>query len=234
MAKKTKTKGWVKGVIALVVIGVVGVLGYYGANGELFQGRSFRVAAPKMERLEDTERLKDMERLKVDGVADKVVQDIALDTIDVQKKVVFDFAQLSKTELVKGDTDVEMLSVTIDNKLVDVIDIEKVAFLQDGGGLENYELFVDGIKIDADVEVQKVYLDKLEKTVDKVIFTFRKGYVLGGEQSIDFVLKADVIERLERDTQIDGVSIVLDSFLTDKGLETNNNVDFNAFLRVIK
>lgn len=249
MAKKTKTKGWVKGVIALVIVGAVGVLGYYGANGELFQGRSFRVAAPKMERLkteeverlEDMERLKGVERLKVDGVADKVARDIAIDEtekvvieledVEVQKMIAFDLVQSSNADLVKGDADVEMLSVSIDNNFADAIDVEKVAFLQDGEGLENYELSADGLKIDATVDVQKVYLDRLGKTVDKVIFTFNNPYVLDGDQSVNFVLKADVNERLKQDVDMDGVSVVLDSFLTEKGLEINSDIDFDAFAR---
>ncbi len=249
MAKKTKTKGWVKGVIALVIVGAVGVLGYYGANGELFQGRSFRVAEPKMERLktEEVERLKDMERLKgverlkVDGVADKVARDIAIDEtekvvieledMEVQKMIAFDLVQSSNADLVKGDADVEMLSVSIDNNFADAIDVEKVAFLQDGEGLENYELFADGLKIDTVVDVQKVYLDRLGKTVDKVVFTFNEPYALDGDQSVNFVLKADVNERLKQDVDMDGVSVVLDSFLTEKGLEINSDIDFDAFAR---
>ncbi|MBD3156398.1 hypothetical protein GF369_01080 [Candidatus Peregrinibacteria bacterium] len=272
MAKKTKTKGWVKGVIALAVVGVIGVLGYYGANGELFQGRSFRVAAPKMDRLktedverlkdmerlkvEDAERLKDMERLKVDGVADKVARDIAIDeaekvafeleadTIEVDKvlqpeseltevqpMIGFDVAQPTMADLEMGDTDIEMLSVSIDNNLTELLDIEKVAFLQDGEGLESYELFADGVKINATVDVQKVYLDKLGKTVNKVIFTFDRPLVVGPEQDVNFVLKADVNERLKQDVDMDSVSVVLDSFLTEKGLETNRDIDFDAFSR---
>lgn len=257
MAKKTKTKGWVKGVIALAVVGVIGVLGYYGANGELFQGRSFRVATPKMERLktEDVDRLKDMdrlkvedaERLKVDGVADKVARDIAIDeaekvaieleadTIEMDKvlqpMVDFDVAQPNMTDLEMGDTDIEMLSVSIDNNITESLDVEKVAFLQDGEGLDSYVLFADGVQIDATVDVQKVYLDKLGKTVNKVIFTFDRPLVVGPEQDVNFVLKADVNERLKQEVDMDGVSVVFDSFLTEKGLETNDDIDFNAFSR---
>lgn len=238
MAKKGKTKGWIKGLIAVAVIVVIGGLGYYGANGEMFQGR-IKLSRPSAENVKIEDKLTKVgldttqnviQPLTVDGVTDKLITDKLITekvAIVEYDKVAYDIVYPSMIDLSVGDVDVAFMDIAIANNDSTNILVSELTIFEDGGGLYNYEVFVDGVKIDAKVEIEIVFIDNLKKEVKKITFDFDAPYGIDGMNSKSFRIKADVMggESFAAHT--------LDSIVTDKGVQINTNYQFNVFSRDI-
>jgi hypothetical protein len=75
--------GWFKILIAVAVVAVVGAVGYFGATGELFQGRSFKMKAPVSKLTTTTiETTKTTEPIKTTEIQKTLNQDFQVKPLD--------------------------------------------------------------------------------------------------------------------------------------------------------
>ncbi len=154
MAKKTKTKAWVKGLIAVAVIAVIGGLGYYGANGEMFQGK-LKLDRPSAKNVKTVDRV---ENVRLDKKTDRVIQPFTVD--GVQDAYVKEIAQPIELEKLAVDGDV-------------VYTTEKVA-LSDDLAISQKDVVYTTEKVDYAVTTEKLAVDQdnvaLDAgTLDKVV-----------------------------------------------------------------
>jgi hypothetical protein len=297
MAKKTKTKAWVKGLIAVAVIAVIGGLGYYGANGEMFQGK-LKLDRPSAKNVKTVDRVENVRLDKktdrviqpftVDGVDEKLIMEVAqpveLDKVDSydnvayekvsitdkvdgdvvyttekladytvttdklaveQDNVALDAGTLDKvvveqdnvalgvdypaiSDLNVGDEDIDLINIEIANTDSDILFITDLVIFEDGGGLYNYEVFVDGVKIDAAVRIKNVFIEKLGKEVREITFDFNSSFEIDAMDAGTFKIKADVAGGKA------SVAHSFDKVVMDGGIDlVNMDFDFASVARDI-
>lgn len=308
MAKNKKTKAWVKGLIAVAVIAVIGVLGYYGANGELFQGKSFKVdrtakTVDKVSKAGKSQKVDysmlEMDKVVVDGVDEKLIREVADRTTDerlisediqianqldlqadeqyavtgglevterdidlslnnVEERVAIDddavldmgissadlipegattpysafsFETMlpSTADLQQGDVDVSLMDVRIENNYDNGLQVEQIRLLVDGGGVENFKVFVDGIEVSATVSTYEGAVAALNQTLTTVELNFDNPYTIPVDGLKTFSIRADV----SLGSGESFVAPVLDAIATDQGIEFDTTYDFTSFTRDI-
>ncbi|MCD6109831.1 hypothetical protein J7J83_03680 [bacterium] len=199
MAEKRKMKGWVKGLIALVVIGVLG-FGYYGVNGELFQGRlNFFSRSAK------TVRTADMNKV----VKDRVTK------VGMDKEKVSQLSVDSITKLKDGNNNnivkVDLKNTDVNDALVNEMSFSTIAYNDNVSyGAPYYSLVINGQKINAKVKIEKVKKDG--KSVKMVSFIFEEPLKI----SVDEFKSFEFVSTDKDNMQYDFNSVTIDNKVMTK------------------
>jgi len=199
MAEKRKMKGWVKGLIALVVIGVLG-FGYYGVNGELFQGRlNFFSRSAK------TVRTADMNKV----VKDRVTK------VGMDKEKVSQLSVDSITKLKDGNNNnivkVDLKNTDVNDALVNEMSFSTIAYNDNVSyGASYYSLVINGQKINAKVKIEKVKKDG--KSVKMVSFIFEEPLKI----SVDEFKSFEFVSTDKDNMQYDFNSVTIDNKVMTK------------------
>ncbi len=255
MSKDKKMKGWLKGLIAAVMIVVLGGLVYYGANGEMFQGRTKLNLSSRTSKTQTVQKVNKVvtQPIAVDGIQESLLKEVATEpklgeTVQVQPitsdKLVstaamndlkdalewkYSFSMPALYDLTVNENDTTLLKVRVDAPATEPLDVYELSFYEDGGGLADYSLYVSGVKITDQFTTETVYLSSVGKNVKKIKFQLSSAVRVAMGSSKNFELRADVVS-----TDSGFVSLLLDSISTDRGQMMNTSYDFGSFQRMIQ